>query len=335
MNINMNKLAGLFLLLLTGLVSPYMVWGAGSAKNGTLSLVVENDVFYDIDQHYTNGVRLNWVPSRDSFTPEWAVKAARLVPWFPEQGEIRHGYAIGQSMFTPSDISIANPPLRERPYAGWLYGTIGLAMETGKQLDQFALTIGMVGPASLAEQTQKFVHKLIDSDDPKGWDTQLHNELGIVMTCQRSLREFATATFLGNQLDFTPHAGVAIGNVFSYCNAGLTIRYGEELPKDYGPPRIQPGLPGSGDFSPVTDFGWYIFAGIEGRVVARNIFLDGNTFRDSRSVDKKYLVGDLQFGIVLDWSNIRLSYTHIIRTHEFRTQDSNDDFGAITVSVKF
>lgn len=85
----------------------------------------------------------------------------------------------------------------------------------------------------------------------------------------------------------------------------------------------------------MSDFGWYAFAGIEGRAVARNIFLDGNTFADSRSVDKEPLVGDLQFGIVLDWSDVRLSYTHVYRTREFRTQESSDDFGAFSVSAKF
>ncbi len=85
----------------------------------------------------------------------------------------------------------------------------------------------------------------------------------------------------------------------------------------------------------MSDFGWYLFAGVEGRAIAHNIFLDGNTFRDSRSVDKKPLVGDLQFGLVLDWSDIRFSYTHILRTREFRTQEKFDGFGALSVSIKF
>jgi len=123
--------------------------------------------------------------------------------------------------------------------------------------------------------------------------------------------------------------------VFTYGNAGVTMRYGKRLPNDYGPPRVQPGLAGFGDFSPVSGFGWYMFAGIEGRAVARNIFLDGNTFRDSRGVDKKHLVGDLQFGIVLDWPDMRLSYTHVLRTREFQTQECEDNFGSFSLSVKF
>ncbi len=54
----------------------------------------------------------------------------------------------------------------------------------------------------------------------------------------------------------------------------------------------------------------------------------------SRSVDKKPFVGDLQFGIAVTWSNVRLSYTHVLRTREFKTQDERDDFGALSLSIR-
>jgi hypothetical protein len=129
----------------------------------------------------------------------------------------------------------------------------------------------------LAERTQKFAHRVLPANDQQGWDTQLGNEPGIVATYKRSWRGVATSTLSGAPLDFTPHLGAAPGNVFTYGNAGVTTRYGKRLPNDYGPPRVQPGLTGFGDFSPVSGFGWYVFAGIEGRAVARNIFLEGNT----------------------------------------------------------
>lgn len=331
----MSRYVTLTIIFLLVLAGPVASRAEDVTRNGTLSFVLENDLFYNVDRHYTNGVRLVWVPDRKAVTPKWARKAASLVPWFPAKGQIRPGYALGQSMFTPDKITVADPPLRTRPYAGWLYGTIGLGVESGRQLDQFGITLGMVGPASLAEESQKTVHKAIGSDEPKGWDTQLRNEPGVVLTYQRSWRGLATKTYWNNELDLAPHMGGALGNVFTYANAGVTMRYGRRLPNDYGPPRIQPGLPGTADFSPLADFGWYLFAGIDGRVVARNIFLDGNSFRDSRSVDKYPLVGDLQFGLVLDWRDVRLSYTHVLRTREFRTQKAADDFGAISVSVKF
>jgi hypothetical protein len=112
------------------------------------------------------------------------------------------------------------------------------------------------------------------------------------------------------------------------------MRYGKGLPNHYGPPRIQAGLPASGYFSQPARFGWYLFAGIEARAVVRNIFPDGNTFHDSRSVEKEPLIGDLQYGLVLEWPVVRLSYTHVWRTREFENQDTDDQFGALSISVK-
>lgn len=307
---------------------------ADETEPGTLSLVFENDLFYDTDRNYTNGVRASWLSGPDG-TPDWALGAARWFPLFPEGGSVRTSYAVGQNMYTPDDVALRNPPRDDRPYAGWLYGSVGLIAETGRRLDQLELTLGVVGPASLAEQTQTLIHEITDSQEPRGWDTQLKNEPGVVLTYQRSWRGFVSESVSGFGFDATPHAGGTLGNVFTYANAGVMLRFGQRLPLDYGPPRIQPSLPDSGFFVPQDGFGWYLFAGVEGRAVARNIFLDGNTFRDSRSVDKEPLVGDLQFGIALTWRNVRLSYTHVLRTREFETQDEADEFGAFSLTMRF
>ncbi|MCH2395727.1 MULTISPECIES: lipid A deacylase LpxR family protein [Oceanibaculum] len=322
------------MVVAAGPVGSLSAVAADETETGTLSLVFENDLFYGTDRNYTNGVRASWLSGPDG-TPDWALGAARWFPLFPEGGTVRTSYAIGQNMYTPDDIALRNPPRDDRPYAGWLYGSVGLIAETGRRLDQLELTLGVVGPASLAEQTQKIVHEITGSQEARGWDTQLKNEPGVVLTYQRSWRGFVSESVSGFGFDATPHAGGALGNVFTYANAGLMLRLGQRLPLDYGPPRIQPSLPGSGFFVPQEGFGWYLFAGMEGRAVARNIFLDGNTFRDSRSVDKESLVGDLQFGIAVTWRNVRLSYTHVLRTREFEGQDEGDDFGVFSLSLRF
>ncbi|MAZ69808.1 lipid A deacylase LpxR family protein [Porticoccus sp.] len=328
-----------YLLLLASTLAASSGVVAGTAapvpeRGSTLSVVYENDTFYNRDSHYTNGVRLSWIPG-SAETPQWALDLAGAIPWFPRDGQVLHGYSFGQNMYTPRDITLENPPDGERPYAGWLYGSVGLGVETGLQLDQVVLTVGVVGPASLAEQTQKAVHRLVNADDPKGWDHQLRNEPGLILAWQRNWRALVDTTLVGNQFDITPHMGATVGNIHTYGNAGLTLRYGDNLPLDYGPPRIQPGLTGTSSFVPRPDIGWYVFAGIEGRAVARNIFLDGNSFRSGYSVEKKHWVGDLQFGAVLVWRNVRLSYTHVIRTREFDSQSESDDFGSLAISLQF
>lgn len=65
--------------------------------------------------------------------------------------------------------------------------------------------------------------------------------------------------------------------------------------------------------------GFYVFAGFQGRAVGRNIFLDGNTLRDDGpGVDKKVLVGDIQAGLSLFWSDdLRIDFSAVRRSREF------------------
>lgn len=308
--------------------------GADLPKAGVWNLLIENDLFYGSDRNYTSGVALAWVTDPKP-PPDWAVRIARSVPWFPDIGEIRHGYIVGQNMYTPRDITLREPPPDDRPYAGWVYATIGLGVESAGQTDQFAFTLGAVGPASLAKQSQTAIHAITGSPDPQGWETQLRNEPGIELAYQRRWRDVATGKLAGLELDFTPHAGGALGNVYTYVNAGFTVRYGKRLAADLGPFRIRPSPPGSGFFIPTDTFSWYVFVGLDGRAVARNIFLDGNTWRESRSVSKEPLVGDLQWGLAVIWRGARITYTHVRRTREFGTQGPSSDFGAFAVSVAF
>ncbi len=70
-------------------------------------------------------------------------------------------------------------------------------------------------------------------------------------------------------------------------------------------------------------------------MVGRNIFLDGNSYQNSHSVDKKYLVGDLQAGLVITFKRVRLAFTNIFRTNEFHGQNEADEFGSISASFRF
>ncbi|MBK19629.1 MAG: hypothetical protein CMM52_12415 [Rhodospirillaceae bacterium] len=141
----------------------------------------------------------------------------------------------------------------------------------------------------------------------------------------------------GLDADFTPHAGVSLGNVLTQASVGFTVRVGGNLRNhdDYGPPRIRPSLPGSDYFVRSDGLSWYLFFGADGRGVLHNIFLDGNTFSSSHSVSKKPFVGDIQGGVAVIWGRTRLAYTHIFRTKEFDSQDDTDQFGSVSLSFIF
>lgn len=304
-------------------------------EKGTFSLVVENDLFTHTDRAYTSGVRASFVTA-PADTPEWAVQLARQLPLFASWGVVRSEYAVQQTIFTPRNTDLVVPDPKDRPYAGALSASFGLIGETGPLLDQLSISIGVVGPASLAQQAQRLVHDILGESSPRGWDHQLRNEPTLQLRYQRSWRALGAYSFDGDYgLDLTPHAGFALGNMYTFANAGATFRIGKDLQQDYGPPRVGPSVPGAGYFVPRTKFGWYLFAGVEARAVARNIFLDGNTFVDSPHVSKRPIVADLQGGLAITYDRVRLSYTQVWRSKEFYGQLSPEKFGAITASVRW
>jgi len=302
-----------------------------------ITFQVENDLFGGgSDRHYTQGMRLSWLPSPDD-VPYWARKGATLVPGIDTSDRFTFVFSLGQNMYTPEDITTRTPDPTDRPYAGWLYASIGAVAEDSERdiLHNLALDVGVVGPLSLAGETQSFWHDLIGAREPRGWDHQLKNEPGVVLTYSASWRDALVYSPGFLEVDVTPRAGVALGNVFTHAAVGASLRVGQNLHIDYGPPYIRPNLPGGGLVRSRNEMGWYLFAGVEGRAVARNIFLDGNTFADSASVDKRPFIGDLQFGATLTYHRYRLSFTQILRTEEFYGQRGGDHYGSIALTYLF
>ena len=69
--------------------------------------------------------------------------------------------------------------------------------------------------------------------------------------------------------------------------------------------------------------------------MGRNIFLDGNTFEDSPSVDKRFFVGDANAGIAFTLGHYRLAYTINVRSKEFHNQEDEAVFGSLTLTRRF
>lgn len=302
---------------------------------GILTAQFENDAFANSDDQFTHGMRIAYMAPEDH-VPEWAKRLADLAPPFDAQRSKRAVYGLSQSIFTPSDISIRALIPDDRPYAGWLNFSVGLISVGDSFLDNLELGIGVVGPASFAEDVQKTWHEWFGFQRPQGWHHQIGNEPALQINFERKWRALWKPFGIGGLgADVTPHAGINLGNVLTQGAAGLTLRIGDDLPNDYGPPRIRPSLPGSDYFITRDAYSWYVFVGAEARAVAHNIFLDGNTFRDSHSVDKKHVVADFQAGIAVIFGGVRFAYTQVFRTREFHTPDAPEQFGALSVSVKF
>jgi lipid A 3-O-deacylase len=331
---------------LLGLVLSAFLTNAAYAQSdrGFLSLQIENDFLAqptNTDRHYTNGLRLAWVLPQAA-PPEWLAPALALPdPIAGLDDEPRHfrwSFAIGHSLFTPDDTRRTTIVPDDRPYAAWLYATAGLhavrSEKSGPALrDSAVLVLGVVGKAAQGEQVQNRYHDLINVERSFGWHNQLANEVGVNLLYERQYR-LSAGRLMDFEVDAIPGLRSSLGNVHTNIGADLIFRLGRGLEADFGPPRIRPAASGI-DWFEADSQAWYVFAGAGGRAVARDITLDGNSFASSHRVDRKPLVGDLQFGFGIILGRARFGYTHVVRSTEFENQPSADQFGAVSLTVRY
>lgn len=341
------------------LATTWLVFGGSPANAQTsessgaydgIQIFVENDkfnLFRASDQWYTNGFRVVTLP-RQVPHPLLQSYADWVGRKFGDGKPARFGLTIGQDIYTPKDITIAQAQPYDRPWAGWLYlGAIGSLNVTPTQQHSVELDFGVVGPASGAKAVQTQWHRLINVDLPRGWHNQIKNEFGVVFHYRIKHRKVLFETVEGGvELDLIPHYGGAVGNVFTHAQAGAMLRYGRHI-SGFGDDRASDTVRSSGPRRPTTIVSellrineWYIFAKAEGKLVARNIFLDGNTFRGGPSVDKKPFVADLGFGGSIRFGDrLRVTYTQNIRSQEFkpvdRTPKGDHRFSSVVMAYEF
>jgi hypothetical protein len=311
------------------------------AGGRTFSLWWENDSFLPrgqtTDRFYTNGVRLAWNWSQP---PGWLITSCeRLLPFLEPMtrgATAQYALLVGQNLYAPEDLEAEELIPDDRPYAGWLYGGFSVTAERVRSVDVLELDVGVVGPWALGEEVQTAVHKLINSRTPGGWDNQLANELGVLLAYSRAQRvleieDHDVAGIPGRRfMDLHLNGGGMLGNVFTNLSLGASLRLGL-VSSQYGPSGLIPAAPVR-----QAESRWdaYLFAGVEGRAVVHNIFLDGNTFASSHRVAKRSYVSDLQVGILVrvPWHGLTVAYRAVWRSPEFDERPTTHRFGSFTVS---
>lgn len=327
-------------------------FGAGANDDPwTINVYFENDLFGETDQNYTNGIRLSWVsPDTASYYddpafPTWVRAVNRKLRFFNGDGEnLEHNLVIslGHLIYTPSDISATGLLLDERPYAGYLYAGFAYHTRSQDQLDTVEINLGVVGPAAQGEEAQDLIHDLRGFDKFQGWDNQLENEPAVTLLYEHKRRLFRASLVEDSRVqhDFIGHGGISLGNVATYVNFGGEYRIGWDLPDDFGTSAVRSGgdnsAPGRGDLRRhargAAIYGLHGFVSVDARLVAQDIFLDGNSFRSSHSVNKEKEVADISAGISFLTGRWKTSFAWVIRSREFTEQPHHHKYGSLSVS---
>jgi hypothetical protein len=310
------------------------------------TLYFDNDYFSGTDAYYTSGIKYSIIsPNLTPDSPEGSLprRVLEFIHALPfctrSQPDYTHKveFSVAQEIYTPKNTDKTELIRDDRPYAGWSYLSTGYhrrndSTGTTSRMDTVELQLGVIGPLSFAEEAQKFMHRITATNAPNGWDNQLDNEPGLAVIFERKwLLHPAEENSYGYST--MAHAGAAMGNVYTYGNLGMEFRFGWNIQKDFGVSLVRPA--GSTRLEIGDDFSAYLFGAVNGKAVARDIFLDGNTFGHSHSIDKKFFVANLAGGLAVSFNRFIATWTMVLRSKEFEGQKNEHRFGSIALSFSF
>jgi hypothetical protein len=315
-----------------------MTSAAQAAESGGLFVRVDNDIFTGTDRDYTSGVQVGstsvTVESFDDLALAPSIRWANgKLRWLQPKGfdENNVTWTIGQRMYTPEDWSRSEPDPSDRPYAGLLFAGLTYNGRDSHSMRSTSFDVGIVGPSALAEQTQRAVHKAVGADKFLGWDHQLGDEPVFRILHERFRRWDIKPT--RRFADFTTHYGGSIGNLATFANAGAELRIGKSLPDNFGTATTlsygqnTPPARWGGSSSRPSIHG---FVAVDARAVLHDITLDGNTWRNSASVEREPLAAQLAIGVAIDVRHWQATLGATYRTKEYATQDREASFGTLT-----
>lgn len=289
-----------------------------------LQLSWDNDLWGKgrTDRWYTNGLRITGTYKQPPKN-ELSRLFQRGSQWFLWDGiEPTLSYSLGQTMYTPRDITRPVPPVDDRPWGAFLYFSITAHASQGREFRATELKLGTTGRYALGEEAQKLVHRITSSPEPQGWSQQLKARPGLQLTHARVYRhnDRVLREFVGLQTGY----GLGVGTLRGRASVDVSIIVGD-LSGANAPLMVG----NEGDFV-VQDFEKrdqykkvFGFVSANLTAVGWNYFLDGRTPYGHPAVDPKRFYTVVNAGVSLplnEWgckACPRLVYSQSTRSAEF------------------
>lgn len=311
---------------------------AVTAQADTFNIAWDNDLFTGMDRGYTNGLKLSYLTAtaddpkrKSSRLAEGARDAFDFLPGL-DSGEQDHALAFSmrQLMVTPADITAREPRLDDLPYAGFLLAGTTLWSWDASSITGYGVHLGVVGPESGAEASQKWVHKLTGSETPNGWDHQLGTDVigGVQAEHARKIMQSGSPDSLNQEVSVL---GSAIVSSFRTSGrVGLVWRIGKHMPMnfvpDYAGTASTIGLPGALN---ENGQGWSVFIGMGLEYVPYS-YLDKNSA--PYQFDESLIQGLAGIGGTWQWNQLQLALTLRATTGEKETNKDNFSYGTLSVT---
>lgn len=298
---------------------PFSLLYAVPAAADTFSVWDENDYWGRwSDKYYTNHTRLAYTHDSESATAT------------------HYFFSIGQEMYTPANKSAIIPPANDRPYAGFLYASTGAAKVSTHTLRAVEIQIGVVGPSALAYECQRDYHKFIDEPYPSAWNSQVKDQAGINLLCEGRMRRMLAGTLgEGEASDIIFRRFLSLGTVRTQLSGGAQIRYGVNLPNDFGYTAMRQST--SLVLKPNIPAGIYAFADFQADLNIYDVTLGGELLRKHDSDIYAYpLSAEFTVGVAAVYGNWSAMIFQSFRSRDFSAADKAFfAFGGVRLSYSF
>lgn len=344
-----NRSLSVFLLLM--LVSQQAV-GMEEKYNSGWSLHLDNDILATSDRDYTGGIAVTLSGGR---VQQYLFSLERVRNWLDHILGINNLYAdrthfqshsvqYGAMLFTPEDITSHAPLFDDRPY-GSLFYISNTALTVAPAQDTAwlsTLTFGFLG-LDAAEDIQKAIHTVTDSDVANGWRNQISSggepTLMYTLSVQNNQIE-ATGAATRHELKTACEANIGFS---TDINASLIWRWGRiNTPWwSYNPQHsqyIQLGTPLAAGNNPAAKGELYLWAGATAKYRFYSSLLQGQ-FRESvvkfSNDEVEKLLAQFWLGITWEFArDIRGSFFYRASTEEFKGPNAHNPVWAGLVISK-
>lgn len=182
-----------------------------------ISIEWANDVFFQTDRYFTNGLRIEYHNQNLKFFP---LSKLLYNPLVETQGY--YGFTLTHDIFTPRN-TYGDPDPEDRPFAGYLL--LGIKSTHFGKDKKFSfsteLQAGMLGKYSGGEFVQNGIHMLLPASEPiPGWYYQIENNF-----CVNYSINYAQQLFAYKKLKSDILASGRIGLPYTDLGGGARIRF--------------------------------------------------------------------------------------------------------------
>jgi lipid A 3-O-deacylase len=246
------------------------------------------------------------------------------------------GFELGQKIFNPQSGAIPSPIYIDRPFAGYLYAASSLNL-LYKDESNLKLTaqLGVVGPASLGEKAQNFVHDNFGFYHTAGWQYQIKNDAELNLSAEYN-RLLARA----DGVDISVSSYANLGNGFTGAGVGPLIRLGN-FNQLFNSESTQSTAIVSRTTAPLHAKEFFFYYKPQINYVAYDATIQGSLFGSHNASDLEVtghiepVIFSQQFGVVYDTSRWTFNVFATFHTRDTKEMVQSHQWGSVLVLYHF